>query len=121
MEDLGALFAKLDPFRDILDEVLHGWAPPCVMVLGTETSGKSTIFDRLTLMSIFPVIIRRAAAPKTIQVTNDSTDSNNTALADRELGQSCPAATTAIRIKRHEQMPETQSTSQTPLSDAPEF
>jgi hypothetical protein len=52
--DLGSCFRWLDPCRELLDKALDGWTPPCVMVLGSENSGKSSVFERLTLMPIFP-------------------------------------------------------------------
>ncbi len=54
VEDLAHIFAQLDPFRDILESALQGWAPPCVIVVGTESSGKSSVLERLTMMSLFP-------------------------------------------------------------------
>jgi hypothetical protein len=52
--DMSRYFEWLDPCRDLLEKALDGWTPPCVIVLGSENSGKSSIFERLTLMSIFP-------------------------------------------------------------------
>jgi hypothetical protein len=52
--DVGNFMAWLDPFREVLDSSLDGWTPPCVILIGSENSGKSSVFERLTLMSIFP-------------------------------------------------------------------
>ena len=33
---------------------LEGWQPPQVVMIGDESSGKSTILERLAMMPIFP-------------------------------------------------------------------
>ena len=45
---------KLDGFRDILNATVGDWKPPIVVVLVAESTGKSTLMERLTRMSIFP-------------------------------------------------------------------
>jgi len=54
VRDLGLIFTQLDLLRPILNQALKGWNPPQIVVLGAESSGKSTILERLALMSIFP-------------------------------------------------------------------
>jgi hypothetical protein len=51
---LRAVFAELDPLREFLSETLRGWQPPQFVVIGQESSGKSTLLERLTTMPIFP-------------------------------------------------------------------
>jgi GTP-binding protein EngB required for normal cell division len=51
---LGALFAQLDPLRELLAMCLDGWQPPALVVVGNENSGKSSQLERLCMMPIFP-------------------------------------------------------------------
>ena len=82
---LGAVFAHLDPLRDLLAKCLDGWEPPQLVVIGNENAGKSSVLERLCMMPIFPrdeqlctrmpihVRMRRgpAKAPQ-LEVTNTS-------------------------------------------------
>eukprot|EP00668_Euglena_longa_P007151 GGOE01008553.1.p1 GENE.GGOE01008553.1~~GGOE01008553.1.p1 ORF type:complete len:1575 (-),score=404.38 GGOE01008553.1:264-4640(-) len=43
---MGQLFAKLDPLRPLLMELLGSWHPPEFVLLGAAASGKSTLVDR---------------------------------------------------------------------------
>ena len=52
--ELDAVFAALDPLRGTLSSMLDGWAPPQIVVVGNEDSGKSTLLERLAMMPIFP-------------------------------------------------------------------
>lgn len=54
IHQLNAVFAHLDPLRDILAETLDGWRPPQLVVIGPESSGKSSLLERLVMMPIFP-------------------------------------------------------------------
>jgi hypothetical protein len=54
IHDLRHIFASLDSLRDILKQTLHGWQPPQLVVIGQESSGKSTLLERLAMMPIFP-------------------------------------------------------------------
>jgi hypothetical protein len=54
IHDLRRIFASLDSVRDILEQTLEGWQPPQLVVIGQESSGKSTILERLAIMPIFP-------------------------------------------------------------------
>ena len=54
IHELNAVFAHLDPLRDILADTLQGWRPPQLVVVGAESSGKSSLLERLVMMPIFP-------------------------------------------------------------------
>lgn len=54
MHDLNSIFKELDSVRDILAETLEGWAPPQLVVIGAESSGKSSLLQRLVMMPILP-------------------------------------------------------------------
>lgn len=54
IHNLRAVFAELDPLREFLSESLRGWQPPQFVVIGQESSGKSTLLERLAMMPIFP-------------------------------------------------------------------
>ena len=53
-EAMSKFFLELDPMRDLLQEVLEGWTPPRIIVLGDESTGKSTILEQLANIPIFP-------------------------------------------------------------------
>ena len=55
LSDLSKYFECLDPCREVLSSTLDGWTPPCIVMIGPENTGKSTILERLALMSIFPI------------------------------------------------------------------
>ena len=55
LSDLSKYFECLDPCREVLSSTLDGWTPPCILMIGPENTGKSTILERLALMSIFPI------------------------------------------------------------------
>ena len=42
----------IDPVRDMLDTELDGWEPPQVMVIGGQSSGKSALLERITMMPV---------------------------------------------------------------------
>ena len=57
VESIGALnhiFATMDRLDDVLQEVLAGWQPPRVVVVGNQSEGKSAILERLCMMPLFP-------------------------------------------------------------------
>ena len=54
VHDLNSIFKELDSVRDILAETLEGWAPPQLVVIGAESSGKSSLLQRLVMMPILP-------------------------------------------------------------------
>jgi hypothetical protein len=54
IHELRAVFQHLDPLRDLLTATLEGWQPPQLVVIGQESSGKSSIMERLAMMPIFP-------------------------------------------------------------------
>eukprot|EP01063_Lacrimia_lanifica_P038374 TRINITY_DN8154_c0_g1_i2.p1 TRINITY_DN8154_c0_g1~~TRINITY_DN8154_c0_g1_i2.p1 ORF type:complete len:654 (+),score=148.12 TRINITY_DN8154_c0_g1_i2:48-2009(+) len=56
-ESIGALnriFLTMDRTSDVLQEVLAGWQPPRVVIVGNQSEGKSTILERLCMMPLFP-------------------------------------------------------------------
>ncbi len=54
IHELRAVFQHLDPLRDLLTATLEGWQPPQLVVIGQESSGKSSVMERLAMMPIFP-------------------------------------------------------------------
>ena len=54
IHELNAVFAQLDLIRDILAESLKEWQPPQLVVIGSESSGKSSLLERLAMMPILP-------------------------------------------------------------------
>lgn len=54
LSELGGMFSKLDDMRDILEESLKGWKPPKVVVIGSESSGKSSVLERLMMCPLLP-------------------------------------------------------------------
>lgn len=54
IHDLGDVFATLDSVRDVLADFLDGWQPPQLVMVGKESSGKSSVLERLCMMPIFP-------------------------------------------------------------------
>jgi hypothetical protein len=87
LKQLGVIFSQLDRLRDILATTLEGWQPPQLVVVGSESAGKSTLLGRLTMMPIFPthdqlctrlpihVRLRRCSAPRAprLEVYDSST------------------------------------------------
>jgi hypothetical protein len=37
-----------------ISQVLDGWTPPAIVVLGDESAGKSTILEQLAMLPVFP-------------------------------------------------------------------
>lgn len=60
IHELNRVFAHLDPVRSILDRTLKDWRQPQVVVVGQESSGKSTLLERVAMMSIFPRLVEEA-------------------------------------------------------------
>jgi sugar lactone lactonase YvrE len=55
IRDLREVFQLLDPLGDFFEKTLDGWyQPPELVVIGQESSGKSTLLERLAMMPIFP-------------------------------------------------------------------
>lgn len=54
LKNMSSLFRMLDHTPSFTAEILPNWIPPCITVIGNESSGKSTILERLLMMSIFP-------------------------------------------------------------------
>jgi hypothetical protein len=54
IHDLRSVFGVLDEVRDVLEQTLDGWQPPQLVVMGQESSGKSSLMERLAMMPIFP-------------------------------------------------------------------
>ena len=58
LQELEKIFKALDPIRDLMVSTLQPgveWTPPQIIVLGNETSGKSTLLERIAMMPLFPV------------------------------------------------------------------
>ena len=51
---MSAVFKELDPLRDLLKDVLEGWKPPTIVVIGDQSAGKSTVLEQLAMMPFFP-------------------------------------------------------------------
>ena len=51
---LRSVFDVLDPLSELLAETLKGWQTPVVVVFGNETSGKSSLLERLAMMPLLP-------------------------------------------------------------------
>jgi hypothetical protein len=54
LAELGAMFSLLDGLRQLLSETLDGWQPPNVVVVGQESSGKSSVLERLMMTPLLP-------------------------------------------------------------------
>jgi len=54
IHDLRKCFATLDELRPILLDSLKGWQPPQIVVIGQESSGKSSVLERLAMLPLFP-------------------------------------------------------------------
>jgi hypothetical protein len=54
LADLGAMFSLLDGLRQLLAETLDGWQPPQIVVVGQESSGKSSVLERLMMTPLLP-------------------------------------------------------------------
>ena len=51
---LRKIYSYLDELPEIMEETQKDWDPPIIAVIGEESSGKSSILERLSMMSIFP-------------------------------------------------------------------
>mmetsp|Transcript_16272 Transcript_16272/g.26062 ORF Transcript_16272/g.26062 Transcript_16272/m.26062 type:complete len:1119 (-) Transcript_16272:383-3739(-) len=54
LAELAGMFAKLDGMRDLLAETLKDWGPPKIVVVGSESSGKSSVLERLMMTPLLP-------------------------------------------------------------------
>jgi len=54
LAELGAVFSLLDGLRQLLTETLDGWQTPQIVVVGQESSGKSSVLERLMMMPLLP-------------------------------------------------------------------
>jgi hypothetical protein len=54
LAELGAMFSLLDGLRQLLAETLDGWQIPNVVVVGQESSGKSSVLERLMMTPLLP-------------------------------------------------------------------
>ena len=52
--ELGRMFALLDDLRELLAATLDGWQPPQLVVVGEESSGKSSVLERLMMTPLLP-------------------------------------------------------------------
>eukprot|EP00961_Rhodomonas_salina_P270537 3655569-Rhodomonas_salina.1 len=88
IESLCAVFAELNGVRDVLNFSLSGWEPPKVVMIGLETTGKSSVMERLAMMPLFPrgnnlttripIVVRlrnsETATPPRLEVVNKTTE-----------------------------------------------
>ena len=83
VDELGEIFESLDKLGDILPSSMEAWQMPSFVVLGSESSGKSTLLERVSMFTMFPrsdgictrmaikVELRRGAAkPAELQVVD---------------------------------------------------
>lgn len=54
LAELAGMFSKLDGMRDLLAETLQDWGPSKIVVVGSESSGKSSVLERLMMMPLLP-------------------------------------------------------------------
>ena len=54
VDELGEIFESLDSLSDFLPASLENWQTPSFVVLGSESSGKSTLLERLSMKPMFP-------------------------------------------------------------------
>ena len=54
LEALKVVFDVLDPLSELLAATLEDWKTPVVIVFGQETSGKSSLLERLAMMPLLP-------------------------------------------------------------------
>jgi hypothetical protein len=54
LSELGDIFSLLDGLRGLLAETLDGWQPPQLVVVGQESSGKSSVLERLMMTPLLP-------------------------------------------------------------------
>jgi hypothetical protein len=54
LAELGAMFSLLDGLRQLLVQTLDGWQPPQLVVVGQESSGKSSVLERLMMTPLLP-------------------------------------------------------------------
>jgi hypothetical protein len=54
VDELGEIFAELDALGDILPASMENWQMPSFVVLGSESSGKSTLLERVSMFTMFP-------------------------------------------------------------------
>ena len=54
LAELAGMFAKLDGMRELLAETLKDWGPPKIVVVGSESSGKSSVLERLMMTPLLP-------------------------------------------------------------------
>ena len=88
IEELSTIFKILDDVRDDLEQMLDGWQPPRIVVIGQQNHGKSTQLNRMCLNKLFPqaasictrvpikIDIRHTALPLPAKVELWDTDNN---------------------------------------------
>ena len=54
VDELGEIFQTLDELGDLLPASMENWQKPSFVVLGSESSGKSTVLEMLAMMPFFP-------------------------------------------------------------------
>ena len=94
IDNLGRVFDLLDQMKDTLDDL--DIKPPQIVVLGMQSSGKSSVLERLTMLPIFPadeklctrlpirIYLRRSAVAKQPRLELMNTDTKPYKSVDEE-------------------------------------
>ena len=53
-DELGEIFESLDSLSGFLPSSMENWQMPSFVVLGSESSGKSTLLERVSMFRMFP-------------------------------------------------------------------
>ena len=54
LTELEGMLSQLDGIGDLLAETLQGWQTPKIVVVGSESSGKSSVLERLMMTPLLP-------------------------------------------------------------------
>ena len=88
IQALSAPFQDLDIIREELEMALGDWKAPVVLVFGAESSGKSTILERVAMLPLFPKgdgICTRLPILVSVRQSNEDTPPRLTVVEDGEV------------------------------------